>query len=192
MSFLLFLFALNIILTSHAFISFLVLIVSLSWFCFQVDYAFTYWKIFFGSILFNNEKASCLLKFWMISNFEMIKVFLFFLKFIMKFYDLLNKICIFLIQNLSILHVIQDGSWFRFDFIDIHVENSSNSIRLFLFFCPLLTSLLQIFVTLFFCQPEFRSYAVVEMTTLLLPEIFEILIFNLTESKLFSTNQLIL
>jgi hypothetical protein len=42
-----------------------------------------------------------------------------------------------------------------------------------------------------FCQPEFRSHVIVKMTTLILPEIFVILIFNLSKSKLFVTSQLI-
>jgi hypothetical protein len=47
-------------------------------------------------------------------------------------------------------------------------------------------------VTLFLCQPELGSNAVVEMPTLLLPEIFQVFILDLTESKLLATNQFIL
>lgn len=95
-------------------------------------------------------------------------------------------------ELLMILHVVQDGAGLRLHFVDVHVVLAGDRVALLLSGGALLALLLLSLLRELLSQPHLRRAAVVEVTALLLPEIFQLLAFQGREIEVLGADLLAL
>ena len=101
---------------------------------FQIIYAFADGKVLFGAVLFDDEEAPCFVKIRVNSNLEFVEVLEFRVVSVVMSYDLLHKSLVSLIKFFAVSPDVQDSSRLRFNFVDVHVMDASDSERDLLLF----------------------------------------------------------
>ena len=124
----------------------------------------------------------------MAADFEVSEVLHLGLGVAVKLEDLLHEILVSLLQLLTIFLEVEDGSGLRLDLVDVHVVDSGNGVRLLLSLGSLLPLGLSHFALVFASKSKFGGDAVLEMASLLLPEIVEFLALGFSESEPLTTN----
>ena len=101
---------------------------------FQIIYAFADGKVLFGAVLFDDEEAPCFVKIRVNSNLEFVEVLEFRVVSVVMSYDLLHESLVSLIKFFAVSPDVQNSSRFRFNFVDVHVMDASDSERDLLLF----------------------------------------------------------
>jgi len=133
-------------------------------------------KVCFGPILFNNKKAASLVKVWVVSNFEVLKILHLFLSAFMELDNILHESLIFVGQGLTIVFKVQNASGFRFNLTNIDINDASNLVL----GLSTLDTLLLLGHSCFLIlagNTYLVSSAKAVVITMVIPEIFQIIVF---------------
>ena len=145
-------------------------------------------EVLLVSIGLDGEEASRLCVFGVRADLNVRQVLLLLLCPVVELEQLNHERAVRLTELLAVLDIVKNGARLRLDLVDVHVELTGDGIRLFLTSGTLLSLLLLGLLRQLFGDSLLRSRAVMEMSTLLLPEFSKLIILEFRECELFATD----
>lgn len=145
-------------------------------------------EVLLVSIGLDGEEASRLCVFGVRADLNVRQVLLLLLCPVVELEQLNHERAVRLTELLAVLDIVKNGARLRLDLVDVHVELTGDGIRLFLTSSTLLSLLLLGLLRQLFGDSLLGSRAVMEMSTLLLPEFSKLIILEFRECELFATD----
>lgn len=145
-------------------------------------------EVLLAAIALDNKEASRLCVFRVSTDLDVRQILLLLLCPVVELEQLNHERAIRVTELLTVLDVVEDGARLRLDLVDVHVELTGDGIRLFLTSGTLLSLLLLGLLRQLFGNSLLGRRAVMEMSSLLLPEFRELIILEFRECELFATD----
>ena len=125
----------------------------------------------------------------MASNLKMIEIFHLSIVIIVKSKNFFHEVLVWCVQGFTVFFDVQNCSRFRFNFVNISVINISNGEWLFLSLSFFFSFCFLYFSRILSGKSQFSGDTVLEVTSLFLPEFFQLFTFSFREVEFLFSNE---